>query len=485
VGENISRSQVFARQNKQANGSFTSRGTTEGTSRIMSYRTMEDYPYIVMVGTAKAEVLVPVRKSEDYLAAAATSALIVLFAIVVIIAFSRQQRALNSLADSEARYHASFDQAAIGLAHTRMDGSYLRVNRKLCEMLGYSEAELLATNYVNVTHPDDSATSKSFRSALLANSPGPSSTIFEKRYFHKDGSTVCALIALTLVRHADGTPDYFLSMVDDITQRKRAEAEVLLLNQELESRVKHRTRELSLVVDELEAFAYSVSHDLRAPLQRISGVAELMSKKGSGEISEGMRHYLDLIVGESRRMADMIADLLQLARVKRGDLNFAWLNLSAIAHEVLHLLAENDPARVVELVVQPNIHAVGDPGLLRIAFENLLGNAWKYSAHCSVARIEFSATEQGGEIIYRVRDNGIGFDMAQVDKLFVAFRRLHSDKEFPGTGIGLVSVKRVIQRHHGRIWLESAPGTGTSVFFTLAAGAAIDAKIISTEASGD
>jgi signal transduction histidine kinase len=218
---------------------------------------------------------------------------------------------------------------------------------------------------------------------------------------------------------------------------------------------------------DLDAFNYSVSHDLRAPLRPIKGFAEILLEDQADKLDEKGRHLLTRIASAAERMNQLIDDLLRLSKVSRAQVSSQPLDLSAIAHGVIRDIRSNDPERVVDFVAAPELAARGDGGLLRIALENLLRNAWKFTTKSTAARIEFGSESAGREIAYFVRDNGVGFDPIYREKLFRAFQRLHSNAEFEGTGIGLAIVQRVIQQHGGRIWAEGAPDRGATFFFTL------------------
>lgn len=237
---------------------------------------------------------------------------------------------------------------------------------------------------------------------------------------------------------------------------------------ELEQRVKSRTSELEAANKELETFSYAVSHDLGAPLRSIHGYSDLLLRQCADKLDQEPRLWLSRIGTSSEHMQELIDDLLRLSKVARGDLNIEQVNLSELASLILSGFAA-DPERKVELNIQKDIIAEGDRGLLHIALENLLSNAWKYSSKNPHARIEFGIQPQSDKsTVYYVRDNGAGFDMQYSKNLFQPFRRLHENKEFPGTGIGLATVKRIIQRHRGRLWAEAAVDQGATFYFTLA-----------------
>ncbi len=219
--------------------------------------------------------------------------------------------------------------------------------------------------------------------------------------------------------------------------------------------------------NELEAFSYSVSHDLRAPLRAINGFTQALLEDHASVLPEEGKMYLDRVCTAAKRMGELIDDLLALSRVTRAELHFERVDLSALAASVVDELVRKDPGRQVELVIARDLFAAGDASLLRIVFENLLGNAWKYTSKQPRARIEFGSAESRGAPAYFVRDDGAGFNMAYVDKLFAAFQRLHSAQEFPGTGIGLATIRRIVQRHGGKVWAEGAVGKGAAFYFTL------------------
>ena len=250
----------------------------------------------------------------------------------------------------------------------------------------------------------------------------------------------------------------------------RAKEQLRAVNADLEQRVELRTSELTASTKELEAFSYSVSHDLRAPLRSVEGFARILLRDYTGKVlDERAADYMNRMRLASQRMGQLIADLLALSRITRQELSRQEVDLSEIAAGVLADLEDRDPKRCVKAEVQRGLMAVADPHLTRVALDNLLGNAWKFTAHTSTATITFGVKHHQGMPAYFVSDNGAGFDMAYADQLFAPFQRLHTVDEFEGTGIGLATVQRIVRRHGGRVWAEGKPGQGATFYFTLGA----------------
>lgn len=253
----------------------------------------------------------------------------------------------------------------------------------------------------------------------------------------------------------------------DITELKQAEEDVRLLNEELEQRVRIRTTELEASNRELESFSYSVSHDLRAPLRGINGFSRLLLTDYADRLDDTGRNYLHRIRAATERMGNLIDDLINLAQVTRRHLHVTRVNLSQLAQQIVDTLKAAEPGREVQVVITPDVVADGDASLLEIVLQNLLANAWKFTSNTPSARIEFGTTSEHGWLTFYVRDNGAGFDMSYVEKLFKPFQRLHGVNEYPGTGIGLATVQRVVTRHGGRAWAEGQVGCGATFHFTL------------------
>ena len=279
-----------------------------------------------------------------------------------------------------------------------------------------------------------------------------------------------------------GALDYILkpfklSTLLPVLARALAVRRLRLENEVLHRRLHARTLELEAANKELETFSFSVSHDLRAPLRAVGGFMELLLEDLNAYLDERNRDYARHVRSGLERMNTLIEDLLRLARTSRAELHRAPLDLSGMAGEVAEKLRETAPGREADWLIEPGLAAEGDPGLVRVVLENLLSNAWKYTSRTARSRIEVGVEPQpDGTTAFYVRDNGAGFDMKYADRLFAPFQRLHAEKDFPGTGVGLATVQRIIRRHGGRIWAEAAPDRGATFRFTLPpAGAAPEA----------
>lgn len=283
----------------------------------------------------------------------------------------------------------------------------------------------------------------------------------------RTGAEIIVHSRWVLQREGDEWGPVVLEINSDVTGRKRAEEALRTLNAELEERVRERTLALEVSNRELEAFAYSVSHDLRAPLRALDGFSQAVLEDYGERLDETGRDFLQRIRGASQQMGQLIDDLLGLSRHSRGEMRREPVELGALAREVAETLRAGEPGHRVELVVEEGLVAEGDPRLLRVVLQNLLANAWKFTRGRAGARVEVGRTGWEGEPAFYVRDNGAGFDMAYAHKLFRPFQRLHSTREFEGSGIGLATVQRIVHRHGGRVGAQAAPDRGATVFFTL------------------
>jgi PAS domain S-box-containing protein len=283
----------------------------------------------------------------------------------------------------------------------------------------------------------------------------------------KDGQRLVIASHWVLHRDDEGKPKAVLEVNNDITERKQAEHEIRRLNEELEQRVADRTAQLQAANKELEAFSYSVSHDLRAPLRHINGFSQALLEDYADQLDAGGKKYLREVRNASQEMAQLIDDVLQLARVTRTEMRQEEVSLSDLARSVILDLQKSNAGRNVNVSIESELMTRGDKRLLRIVLVNLLGNAWKFSSNQERAEITFGSQKQKGETSFFVRDNGAGFEMAYANKLFGAFQRLHNSDQFEGTGIGLATVQRIINRHGGRVWASGALNEGATFYFTL------------------
>ncbi len=372
----------------------------------------------------------------------------------------------QALRVSEERLRTLVDNAPIGIEELTLSGELVRVNPRLCEITGYAADELSRLRIQDITHPDDLDADLANLERLRAGEID--SFVMEKRDLRKDGGVVWVEANRAVVRDADGHPLLFVGAIRDLTAQRDAEAEIRTLNAELETRVQRRTADLALANKNLEAFGYSVSHDLRAPLRALSGYSEALLEEYGDQLGETGRGYAGRIQAASERMAALIDDLLQLARVSRSPMHLGRVDLSVEVADIAGDLRSAEPGRQVRITIQDGVVVTADRSLTRTVLENLVGNAWKFTARREDAAIEFgTVTAEDAETCCFVRDNGAGFDPAYAAKLFEPFQRLHADTDFAGTGIGLTSVQRIIQRHGGRIWAESEVGSGATFFFTL------------------
>jgi PAS domain S-box-containing protein len=378
------------------------------------------------------------------------------------------ESAEQSLKESEERYRALFERAPDSIIIIGTEGEeagrIVAANAAAATQHGYSVAELCSLKIYDLNTPEANIASGGIMERV-ANGEWVTSELW---HFKKDGTR------FPLEVHAGPLTiqgrRYVLGFDRDITVRKLVEesdrmylAQIRQLNAEL---ARHAA-DLAVANRELETFNYSVSHDMRGPLTRISGYCQLMLEDDSG-VSAQTRTYLSRIYESSCWLDEMIGAMLNLAQLARADFLPGEVDLSALCHEQLISLRQMEPERVVEVMITPDVVVPGDESLLKILVSNLISNAWKYSASTGQARIEFDVIQEGAGPVFFVRDNGSGFDMKDVDKLFRAFIRLHDPAQFSGCGIGLATVQRIITRHGGRIWAESEVGRGATFFFTLA-----------------
>jgi PAS domain S-box-containing protein len=351
----------------------------------------------------------------------------------------------------------------------KADGTFALVNQALADAYGCTPDEMIGKKDTEFDRPPKEIERlvESDREVIAHQAPR---IIPEEKITFTDGKERWFTALKSPLRETDGPSDKILCVMMEITERKKAEEEVHRLNAELENRVKERTAQLEAANKEMEAFAYSVSHDLRAPLRSIDGFSQALQEDCAAALDDHGRDYLQRIRSASTRMGLLIDDLLKLSRLTREEMHKRKLDLTAMARDVLAELRESEKDRKVDCLIAEGLSARGDERLIHAVLENLLGNAWKFTARRKKAKIQFgSEATAEGETVFSVRDNGAGFNMEHVDKLFHAFQRLHTVREFPGNGIGLATAQRIIHRHGGRVWAEGESGKGAAFFFTLPA----------------
>jgi PAS domain S-box-containing protein len=385
------------------------------------------------------------------------------------------ERLQAALRASEERLRALFDYTPIGIGEVALSGDLVRINRSFCQLIGYTADEVLSIGRLEDLIDCDDIFSDEVEAELAITQrllTGEIDTYSaEKCFVQKGGDVIWAELQRSLVRDPDGSPLLYVSTVRDLTAQREAEAEVGVLTAELEARVKRRTAELERSNKNLQAFSYSIAHDLRTPLRGLNGYSEALLEEYSEILGETGRGYAQRIQAASERMGTILDDLLRLSQVTHADMSLVPVDLSAEVAAIADGLRSGDPGRRVSFAIQESVWVTADRILIRAVLENLVENAWKFTAGRDDATIEFAtaATEDDATVCCYVRDNGVGFDPAYVDKLFQPFQRLHTAGEFPGAGVGLASVRRIIERHGGRTWAQGAVDGGATFYFTLGA----------------
>jgi len=392
--------------------------------------------------------------------------------LVINTARLNEQRRIAQLAEEEheAQVRLLLDSTAEAIYGVNLDGTCTLVNAACLRLLGYeSEEDLLGRNMHEIMHhtyPDGRPYPKEECHVRLATLAGESSHEDTEVHWRSDGTSYPVEYWSHPIRRNDEIIGTVVTFVD-ITERVKTENELKRYRDELEQRVTERTARLTAVNRELESFSYSVSHDLRSPLRAIDGFSQALLDEYHDVLDIDGQHYLERVRNAAQRMGSLIDDMLNLSRVTRSEIKHEIVDLTALGWEVIDELQKREPQRKVEINIMPKISVKGDQSLLHIVLENLLGNAWKYTGEKKSASIEFGTEILENETVFYIQDNGIGFDMDYANKLFIPFQRLHSAEKFPGTGIGLATVARIIERHSGRIWADASPNRGARFRFTL------------------
>lgn len=356
------------------------------------------------------------------------------------------------------------EQSGDSVVITDTDGNIQYVNPAFEQITGYTSEEVIGKNPRLLK---DGKTEENYYRNLWATITRGDQWTGNFTNSKKDGTLYQEEATISPVRDNTGTIVSYVAVKRDVTERVRAEEEIRQLNEELEQRVADRTAQLQAANKELEAFSYSVSHDLRAPLRHINGFSQALLEDYTDQLDEVGKQYLREVRNASQEMAQLIDDVLQLARVTRSEMRREEVNLSDLARSVIRDLTKRDAARDVAVEISEGLRSQGDKRLLRIVLDNLLGNAWKFTSRSEHAAITFSSERRNGDTWFYVRDNGAGFDMTYANKLFRAFQRLHSSDQFEGTGIGLATVQRIVNRHGGQLRAEGELNQGATFYFTL------------------
>lgn len=347
-----------------------------------------------------------------------------------------------------------------------LDRRIILTNPAMQKVFGYTSQELIGKK-TSILYADVNDFENQGKRQFDVKSDVKHAT-YELNYRRKDGSVFVGETFGTKVFDIDGNAIGFMGVIRDITSRKRVEAELLEHKNHLEELVNERTVELRNLNKELEAFSYSVSHDLRAPLRAINGFSNMLREENDATLNDDSKNYLDRIIKASVKMERLIDDLLQISRVSRVDLNKEKIDLSKMAEDILTNLKNDEPQRLAKWDIEQGLTVKGDKTLINVLMQNLLDNAWKYSAKQAETNINlYRCSANGVKNTFCIEDNGTGFDVKYKDKIFQPFQRLHTDSEFVGTGIGLATVSRVAHRHGGNVWVESAPGKGSRFYFNL------------------
>lgn len=371
---------------------------------------------------------------------------------------THQKLAVMALEESERKYRAVLENASDGIVIATVEGKLLDGNQRIQTLLGYRRDELLNLHVSEIHPPEDAEKLHIAFSSIRERG----FSLFEHLLLRKDGTTIPVEVAGTYITF--DSHQVILGIFRDIRERKRIEAELHQHRNHLEHLVQQRTAELVALNDELEAFSYSVSHDLRAPLRAINGFTAALREDCGAQLDDTGCDYLNRIQSASERMVRLIDDLLHLSHMIRAEVHWENVSLTTLVAELLLELHAADPEREVRCIVADGITTQGDPTLIRSLLQNLLSNAWKFTRGRADALIEFGAEDR---TVYFVRDNGIGFEMLHAEAIFNPFHRLHGAADYEGSGIGLATVQRIVHRHGGKIWAESEPQRGATFYFTL------------------
>jgi PAS domain S-box-containing protein len=377
---------------------------------------------------------------------------------------AERERVAAQLRESEKRYRSVVESQTELICRWRPDGTLTFVNDAYCRSFGLSRKELIGHSFLTLIPQDERERVRQHIATLNGDNPV---TTFENRVIARGGKTRWQRWANHVILDAKGRVNEIQSVGNDVTEQHHAEQELQKYRTHLEELVAERTTELRAVNKELEAFSYSIAHDLRAPIRAVTSFSQILLDDAKNRLNDEETDSLNRIVAAGRYMAQLVDDILGLAKVTRKEMKFETVDVSALCLEEANRLQQSDPERRVRWNIKDGVTAWGDRKALAIMINNLLANAWKFTRNSPEPHIEFGEVQKPGEQAYYIRDNGVGLDMRYASKLFRAFVRLHSDEEFEGTGIGLATVRHIISRHRGEIWVQSEVGIGTTIYFQL------------------
>jgi signal transduction histidine kinase len=449
-------------------GTYRGNDAVDHAPRTYGWRRLADPGLVVSVGLADDSVLAPLAPAlrRNLLVTGVLSLLLLGFGGVNVRDQLRMARSQRALARSEAGLKEAQQLAGLGSWEHDLASGGLLWSDEVYRIFEVDPGLLQPSfeRFLDLVHPDDRTMVQQAFDA----------SVRDRRTYnvvHRvllPGGRVKYVRERGVTEYDGDRPVRSMGTVLDVTEVRTAQLALQQLNDELESRVTERTRELAQANRELEAFAYSVSHDLRTPLRSIHGFACVLEEEEAGQLSDAGRKHLKRIQDGSRRMGQLITDLLSLTHLNRARMHQEPVNLSELALSIAGELRRSEPQREVDWHIDVGLQAMADPGLMRVVLQNLLGNAWKYTSQTPQARISFTQEHSAdGMTTFCVRDNGAGFDMAYAGQLFQPFRRLHAHHEFEGSGVGLATVSRVIRRHGGEVRGEGAVGQGAAFYFTL------------------
>jgi PAS domain S-box-containing protein len=372
--------------------------------------------------------------------------------------FRKMKENASKISESEKRYLKLYESMMDAFVATDMKGNIIEFNQQYLNMLGYNEEEIGKLTRMDLTPKKwHNMEFEIIEKQLIKEGY---SDVYEKEYIKKDGTVFPVELRTFLITNVNGIAQGKWSIVRDITERKCAEEELKKYQGHLEELVKERTKEL-------ESFTYSVSHDLRAPLRAIDGFSQVLLEEQSKKLDKEGKRLLNVIIDNTRNMGQLIDDLLSFSRLGRKSMSYSSINMEKLVNKVFNELKPSSSKRKVELQADSLPSLIGDYKMLQQVFYNLLANAIKFTKTKQKTVIEVGGVTENNENIYYVKDNGVGFDMKYSDKLFNVFQRLHSQQDYPGTGVGLAIAKRIINRHKGRIWSEGKVGKGAVFYFAI------------------